>query len=85
MIETAEGDDGFDGAFGYFAVIGHRHRGTVPTRQLAPHDDVATRLPVPDKPMGREDAANLCRRERAKFRHALGSMAALGRRASDTA
>ena len=46
MIEAAEGDDGFNRAFGDLAMLGHRHRGAVPAGECSSHDDVTAGLPV---------------------------------------
>ena len=70
VIEAAEIDDGLERAFGDFAMIGHRHSGTVSTRQLTPHHDVTAGLSDPDKAMRRQNPTDFRRRQRAQFRHA---------------
>lgn len=50
-----------------FAVIGNGHRGAVAARQLPAHDVVAAGLSLPHKTVGREEAADLGRRQLAEF------------------
>ena len=73
---------GAHGSLGDLAVSGHGLRGAVSARQVAAHDDVTPRLPVPHETVCRQDAADLGRSQRAELRHAPASRVARAHRFS---